>query len=563
MLTIVAGISTAILIVSLTQPAKSVAEASQQAKSADAFVDSIGVNTQMGEGRAGSPYTEDNYPLVKEKLVGLGVRHIRDSAYRKDGNAHYNNQIYGRYRELADHGVKTNLILFQDRYDFEMMSAQEKVAWISGMAGPALESLEGTNEHDFEHDPATDSDWAATVRNHQRSIYTATKNYGPTSDLPVIAPSLGRAANSDKVGDLSAYLDYGNMHSYPGGRYPSHNLYGVGLDDYYIPNARKVSKNKPLIATETGYHNALNCEGSGGDCLGVHAPISERAAGKYMPRLFLEYFRRGIARTYSYHFIDVFPDPEREIALRQFGLLRNDGTERPAYKSLKNLIGLLEDPGPDFAPDHLNYSLSGDTANVHSTLLQKRDGKFYLVLWQEAPSYNTSTDLDTPVPAKSVTLNLGATASEATTYLPSDSANPVGQYSDTSRMSLNVPDHPLVVELASSGQPASSTQPDAVEADTIKPLARPLSPRPGSVRVHRKALVQAAVRDPGSKLSRSDITFFLNGRKSNAFTYNPNNFRLRYKTPVLPFRRHVVTIRVSDASGNVALRRWGFVVRRR
>ena len=63
-----------------------------------------------------------------------------------------------------------------------------------------------------------------------------------------------------------------------------------------------------MVVTETGYHNAVN------DPSIEHRPVSELAAGKYMPRLLLEYFNRGFGGTYLYELIDSQPDAARAVA---------------------------------------------------------------------------------------------------------------------------------------------------------------------------------------------------------------------------------------------------------
>src|SRR5690348_5103043 len=66
----------------------------EQAKSADSFVDSIGINTHWNNGVfAGHPYGN---PATVAKLVELGVRHVRDNS----DNATAFNQVdltYGTY----------------------------------------------------------------------------------------------------------------------------------------------------------------------------------------------------------------------------------------------------------------------------------------------------------------------------------------------------------------------------------------------------------------------------------------------------------------------------------
>ena len=38
-----------------------------------------------------------------------------------------------------------------------------------------------------------------------------------------------------------------------------------------------------------------------------------------------------------------------------FGLLRNDVSEKPAFRAVKNLITILSDKGPDFEVGSMNY----------------------------------------------------------------------------------------------------------------------------------------------------------------------------------------------------------------
>ena len=61
---------------------------------------------------------------------------------------------------------------------------------------------------------------------------------------------------------------------------------------------------------------------------------------------------------------------------------------------------------------------------MHSTLLQKRDGRFYLALWQELLSWNVKTKSDISVPTRAVTLTLPRTASFRV-YKPSVGTAPV------------------------------------------------------------------------------------------------------------------------------------------
>lgn len=411
--------------------------APQPAKSAESFVNSVGVNTHLNY--FDSAY--NNYPLIKDKLSTLGVRHIRDAAHLTD-DPDYNRIVYDRYKDLnAELGVRANLLVDLRSENLDTIDSS-KIARVADMAGSALESFEGTNEYDLSDDP----DWANVLYNHQRDLYRAVKDNDSTANVPVLGPSIVYADSASRVGDLNAYFDYGNMHPYPGGDNP-----GSQVLDNNIEDSRPINGDKPFIPTETGYHNAV-------DSTSGHVGVPEAVSGKYIPRLFLDHFARGIPRTYSYELIDLFPrdrdgdgvddrDPENN-----FGLLRNDGSEKPAYMALENLLGLLSEPpakpgDAPFVPGALGYSLSGDTQDVRQVLLQKRDGRFYLVLWQEVSGYDPDAKSVIPILDKEVTLTFDRSIEQATTYLPNISATPVEQHSEPGQLTLDVPDHPLVVEI--------------------------------------------------------------------------------------------------------------------
>jgi hypothetical protein len=510
-------ISVTVLMVFSPKPAVA---GSHNAKPADAFVDSIGVNTHLSF----SDTVYEDYPLIKNKLTSLGVRHIRDHAHL-NSYAPYNEKIYGKYRDLYNSGIRSNLMLSPRMLNLQSVDG-EKVASIAEMAGPALESFEGPNEYDY----SGDGQWAKVLRAYQQSLYDAVKNNESTANIPVIGPSLGSPLNSNDLGSLSSSLDYGNIHSYPGGQRPS----AGGLTDYYVPNAKKVSGTKPLIATETGYHTAQRWTGP-------HPSVSEQAEGRYVPRLYLEYFNRGIKRTYGYELIDEHPDPENDEREKNFGLLRHDGTAKPAYTALKNLIGLLEDEGQSFQTSALDYTLSGATADVHRTLLQKRDRTFYLVLWVEKSSYDVDTQRGISVPSQRVDLTLNTRIARAATYLPNQSSSPVKRYASPQKLALQVPDHPLVVELT----PSTSTN--------TAPKVKDVKPRRKARTADRTPTISATVTDAQSELVKSDIKVFVDGRQKQRFSYDRATDKLKFtsRRKLARGESHSIKIIARDDAGLV------------
>ncbi len=153
---------------------------------------------------------------------------------------------------------------------------------------------------------------------YQSRLYSAIKSDPALSSLPVVGPALGNT-NSDGS-DVSGALDYGNIHSYPNGEKPEDNVSRM------LTMASDMSGSKPVMATETGYHTAVNWTGD-------HKPASEAAQATYMPRLFLDYFNRGVVRTFSYELVDEFPNGGQDEPESNFGLLRNDSPpSRPSRR---------------------------------------------------------------------------------------------------------------------------------------------------------------------------------------------------------------------------------------
>ena len=60
-------------------------------------------------------------------------------------------------------------------------------------------------------------------------------------------------------------------------------------------------------------------------------------------------------------------------------------------------------PDPAFQSDRLGFhELSGNLANVHHLLLEKRDSSFYLAIWVEQPSYDANAKKGLSVAAQQV-----------------------------------------------------------------------------------------------------------------------------------------------------------------
>ena len=343
---------------------------------ADDFVDAIGVATHWGY--LDTPY--GNFEKAAPLLGALGVRHVRDG-------------LHPRERELWDkYGIKTTANFGPGDVAAQSQSIKENRDLIA--------MIEGPNEVDIFPQSAQYQGQGFPIgpRQYQNELYAALKADAVTRDLPVIAPSTARAGANQQLRPLDAY-DFLVMHSYAGGHKPSDSLAGDVNNNIKVARGLQSAGSiaKRIVVTESGYHTAT---GANLVIAGVQPGISEATGAKYFPRHFAEYWNAGIVRTFSYEFLNEFAD-EATNAEASFGLVRRDFTPKPAYLAVKNLISLLGEAKwnsqtktwdkPAFAPRALNFELSGDTKDVDSTLLQKADGSFILLLWREVSSYDTQT----------------------------------------------------------------------------------------------------------------------------------------------------------------------------
>ncbi|MBL1175280.1 PA14 domain-containing protein [Pantanalinema sp. GBBB05] len=403
-----------------------VTAANEPAKRAATFIDSIGFNTHLH-------YYDTAYgdfSLIQQRLQEAGIQHIRDGGSDPTW--------VQRINQLGNEGIKTTVVLDPNigvgpdaSYDIKSPGYQV-LEFVKNIIPDGTEAVEILNEFDVWYQsgysrngqPVTSDNWIAYLRDFTRDTYNFINSDPATQDIAVIGPSFVYPDSSQAVGDLSQWVDYGNMHPYNYPSYPGNGNLNQEMSTRSLPFNRR-----PMIATEAGYHTANVTN---------DRSVSEAVQGKYIPRVFLNNFNQGIYRTFSYELIDQKLRPNDGEA--NFGILRYDGSPKPAFTAVKNLIQLLDDTEANFTPGSLNYRLSGNTNYIQHTLLQKQNGDFYLVLWLEVPSTDQAN-------SHQVTLTLNTAIEQATTYLPNESANAIAQFTSPTQLTLTVPDSPLIVKL--------------------------------------------------------------------------------------------------------------------
>jgi hypothetical protein len=332
-------------------------------RSAASFRDSVGVVTHAGFGDT----AYGDWPRVVDKLDELGVRHLRDGVYANpvDHRRQWNEHYYRAMELAASRGMRFTFGFAGPAYDAGTMD--QLLGVVAGRLRHAAEAIEAPNEYDrFMGGPR----WHSVLASYGRLLYRRVNADRSLRSLPVLGPSLATAGAEARLGDQSAFLDRGNIHPYAGGQSPNPAHLKAEFAD-----AALVAANKPVWASEAGYHNALRTSSG-------HPGVSEPLAAVYITRTFLEHFASGIDRTFVYELADEKPEPRLQDLEQHFGLLRHDFSPKPAFTALKHLLAAVGTSGPRARLRPLRMSVSGAGTGIRRLVLQKGDGSYLVALWR-------------------------------------------------------------------------------------------------------------------------------------------------------------------------------------
>lgn len=395
---------------------------------ADRVADAIGVTTHVMYGD--SAYADLGRTIAA--LRWLGVRHVRDGIRAPDDPAWAPAQRR-RLSALAKAGMRLNLVA--TRADDRLGTPQDLVALLAGQ--PGLVSIEGANEWDLRGGGG----WVDALRNHQRTLYAAVRADPRLAGIPILAPSLGRPKRHALLGDLSDVADYANIHPYTGGGRPEavEETGASGLD-LWEDGAATVAPGKPVISTESGYHNARR-DPSG------QPRVSEEVAAVYILRTLLEHIRRGYARTYIYELVDAYRDRFGIRADANFGLFAHDFEPKPAAHAVRNLLGLLDDPAGSPTGARLGVQVRGPE-DLRSLVLARSGGRYLVVLWRTASIWDRQAGEPRAVADEPVTVDVDRAFAAARVSQPATVADVVATRLDVRTTDLQLAGEPVVIEYA-------------------------------------------------------------------------------------------------------------------
>ncbi len=296
--------------------------------------------------------------------------------------------------------------------------------------------------------------WLA-VAELQRDLYDAVKANPVLKKYPVWSISEG-GAEVDNVGlqfltiprgarclmpEGTKYADYANAHNYiyhPGSPDMKDNKtwnasdstslckvdglygnYGVTWAKHFRGYSETELLTLPRVTTETG-------------CT-IAGPVTEDVQALNLLTMYLDQFKRGWGYTAVY----LLRDRTDEGGNQSFGFFKRDYAPRKAAVYLHNLTTILADKGSLAKPGQLHYSIPEQPATVHELLLQRSDGTFELVIWDERLKG-----------ADEVTVRLGRVYPTVKVYDPTIGTQPVETRAKVEVLKLTLRDHPLIIAIS-------------------------------------------------------------------------------------------------------------------
>jgi hypothetical protein len=401
-------------------------------RSAD-FLATLGVNTHVGA-------TGYNDPArILSMLAHIGFKNIRQSSP-------INTAGMANIQALGKAGAKIDIVV-NGGGPVDLPGAMAGVKQLA----PYLNAVEGVNEAaiwPIEYKGIRGVDAAVAL---QKDLYAAVRAEPSLADAAVYIFTLGGVdpAAFPAMGDLSAYTDFANIHSYP-----PHGLRPIFVIHAAIDGGRTNAPSKPVVLTETGYYTLPQNARWGG--------VPENVQASYLLCLMLDEAVAGVARSYIYDLIDDGSDPPQTNREDHFGLFHFNGAPKPSATAFHNLTTLLADDRANrhsFQPESFAFTALGVPYNhTGNTLaLHKSDGTHVIAVWNEQQLWDPDTQKVTEIKHFPVIVDLQKNYDTVLVFDPMIGTEAVGTWHNVSKIDLDLTEHPLLVMLPPTpgrGKPA-------------------------------------------------------------------------------------------------------------
>ena len=429
--------------------------ASMTPKTAAGFRDSVGVNTHVSY----FDTAYGNWPAIVQRLDELGIDHLRDGAFGNPASSWtgWNARYFGDIDLAVAHGKRFDFVMGAPNYGGG--SLNDLATAVDGRLHTAAEALEGPNEFDIQ---GGTPNWTTPLSDYVTALHARVAGDPALRDLPLFGPTFAFNTSFSRMGTLAGLFGYGNIHPYAGGEAPSLSHLGSQM-----ALSALVAGSAPTVATEAGFHNALNATtGQPG--------VPEDVAAVYTLRTLFDDYDAGIFRTYLYELVDEKPNAAGTDPEQHFGLLRNDLSLKPAAVALENLLRVIGRPAAG-GSEAVDVGFDGDLTGVRRLLLADGSGHYHLVLWQSGSLWDTTHRARLTLPTRTLTVTLPAAS--VTAYRPVQSATGSALPVAGGQVQVSLGEDPVILDFTAGGNGAPATACGC--APTPAPLPRPTTtPKP-------------------------------------------------------------------------------------
>jgi hypothetical protein len=287
----------------------------------------------------------------------------------------------------------------------------------------------------------------------------------PSSNVNVTASSLGwqaaiyNATHADqtltgagvKVANYTGYIygatpnppsvvgtaGYNNLHFYPtSGQQPT--AYTRESMIAALNPANQPIPGLPTVVTEAGW-----CTGTGTAGL-----VDQTTQAIFLLNDYFDMFLAKVPYTTAYTMFDYNTGDNN--CYDNYGVYESDQVtpkiSGTAIKNMQTVLGDSSSAASTFTPGTLNYSIVGLPSSGFDFLLQKANGTWEIVVWNEPQIWDDTTHAEITPPITNVTVNLGSVFTAVNVYDPVNGVTPISMSSNVNSVTLAVGAHPLIVE---------------------------------------------------------------------------------------------------------------------
>ncbi len=401
--------------------------------SAHAFAESVGVCVHI----TAAPYNA-GFSRFRDLLRASGIRHVREELRQTDDLV--------QWHELQE-AAGTRWHLLASPITNTVPQALQRVA---ALGREHVSAIEGQNEGDgpwFTAQHIVQGNWSGTVVAYQRDLYTAFRKHFAANVLPIVSPTLldWKPWDVGLMQEAAAFCDVVALHAYvQHAQEPETDMPNAALSWYLRNYLAPFKPGAPMMVTETGYSNVVTPGGRG---------VSECAAAIYLPRLLLHNFASGVLRTFLYEFMDSGSDPAN--IEHHYGLVRFDGTPKPAYYAIRALLAAMRDQDGTVTTPVATRPLELRFADAPPDLRQQsfnlRDGGVIMAFWRPLRVWDVEGGEDVAVPRRLISVIASPVTIRAECLIPNDGGEWSTLATEDGRITVPVSDRVTLLRVTIHG----------------------------------------------------------------------------------------------------------------